>query len=381
MLKELEEKRAELQNEMEQILAKAKEEKRAINDEESARFDEIEKEIGAIDKTMAAEKRATELAAEKKVEEDNMQTEQRAEENEVRAFEDYLRGGEIRGTDMTKTDNGAVIPTSIANKIIDKIVEISPIFRDSDRYNVKGTLSIPYWDETTDHITVDYATEFQAADSHTGKFASISLTGFLASALVDVSKSLINNSQFDIVNFVINKMAENIAAWIEGQLLYGTASKIEGLAGGITMNDSTAANNKVTIDELIAVQEMVPDAYQSNAYWIMNKKTRTLIRQLKDGDGNYLLNRDLNARWGYTLLGKDVYCSDNMLELKAANAGKYFLFYGDMSGLATKVSEDVNIEVLREVKAAQHVVEVIGFVELDAKVQNAQKVAGLKVKA
>ncbi len=381
MLKELEEKRAELQNEMEQILAKAKEEKRAINDEESARFDEIEKEIGAIDKTMAAEKRATELAAEKKVEEDNMQTEQRAEENEVRAFEDYLRGGEIRGTDMTKTDNGAVIPTSIANKIIDKIVEISPIFRDSDRYNVKGTLSIPYWDETTDHITVDYATEFQAADSHTGKFASISLTGFLASALVDVSKSLINNSQFDIVNFVINKMAENIAAWIEGQLLYGTASKIEGLAGGITMNDSTAANNKVTIDELIAVQEMVPDAYQANAYWIMNKKTRTLIRQLKDGDGNYLLNRDLNARWGYTLLGKDVYCSDNMLELKAANAGKYFLFYGDMSGLATKVSEDVNIEVLREVKAAQHVVEVIGFVELDAKVQNAQKVAGLKVKA
>ena len=93
MLKELEEKRAELQNEMEQILAKAKEEKRAINEEESARFDEIEKEIGAIDKTMAAEKRATELAAEKKVEEDNMQTEQRAEENEVRAFEDYLRGG------------------------------------------------------------------------------------------------------------------------------------------------------------------------------------------------------------------------------------------------------------------------------------------------
>ena len=381
MLKELEEKRAELQTEMEQILAKAKEEKRAINDEESARFDEIEKEIGSIDKTMAAEKRATELAADKKVEEEVMQTEQRAEQNEVRAFEAYLRGEEVRGTDMVKTDNGAVIPSSIANKIIDKIVEMSPLFKDSDRYNVKGTLNIPYWDESTDHITVDYATEFSAADSHTGKFASISLTGFLASALVDISKSLINNSQFDIVNFVINKMAEQIAAWIEGQLLYGTNQKIEGLAGGITQNDSTAATNKVTIDELIGLQEMVPDAYQSNAYWIMNKKTRTMIRQLKDGDGNYLLNRDLNARWGYTLLGKDVYCSDNMLELKAANAGKYCIFYGDMTGLATKVSEDVNIEVLREVKAAQHVVEVIGFVELDAKVQNAQKVAGLKVKA
>ena len=196
-----------------------------------------------------------------------------------------------------------------------------------------------------------------------------------------MSKSLINNSSFDVVGFVINKMAQAIAAWIEGQLLYGDANGMDGMAAGITQYDSTASATQVTFDELIGLQESIPDAYQRDAYWIMNKKTRTQIRKLKDGDGNYLLNRDLNSRWGYTLLGKDVYCSDNVFEMKSANAGEYCIFYGDMKGLAVKVSEEVSIEVLREVKAAQHVVEIIGFVELDAKVQNAQMLAGLKVKS
>ena len=53
---------------------------------------------------------------------------------------------------------------------------------------------------------------------------------FFVGALTKISKSLINNSQFDIVNFVIDKMAESIARWIEKELLNGSADKIEGLS-------------------------------------------------------------------------------------------------------------------------------------------------------
>ena len=375
--KELTEKLNDLREVMQSIVDTAKAENRTLTEDESAKFTAAETEAKQVEVTMQAmDKTATFKPV-------HVEPELNPEQKAVKDFEAYLRTGEISqtATDMTKGDNGAVIPASIANKIIDKIIEISPLFRDAERYNVKGTLTIPYWDETTDHITVDYATEFSAPDSHTGAFANISLTGFLASALVDISKSLINNSNFDIIGFVIDRMALNIAAWIEGQLLYGTASKITGMAPGITQYAETTANNKITGDDLIALQEMVPDVFQENAYFIMNRKTREAIRKIKDGDGVYLLNRDLNARWGYTLLGKDVYCSDNVFELKGDNSGKFCVFYGDMTGLAVKVSEDINIEVLREAKAVQHVVEVIGFVELDAKVQNAQKLAGLKVKS
>lgn len=131
-------------------------------------------------------------------------------------------------------------------------------------------------------------------------------------------------------------------------------------------------------DELIDVQEKVSDRYQAGAIWIMSKSTRTAIRKLKDNDGNYLLNRDVSAKWGYTLLGAPVYCSDNAKEMAAGNK---VIFYGDMSGLAVQVSEDMEIEVLRERYAPQHAIGVVGFIEVDAKVADQQKISVLQMKA
>lgn len=126
-------------------------------------------------------------------------------------------------------DNGAVIPTSIANKIIGMVKEISPLYQRATHYNVGGNLTIPSYDESTQKITMAYATEFTALTSTSGKFTSISLSGFLAGALTKVSISLVNNSKFDIVSYVIRKMAEAVAEWIENELINGTASKIEGI--------------------------------------------------------------------------------------------------------------------------------------------------------
>jgi HK97 family phage major capsid protein len=300
------------------------------------------------------------------------------EEREYDTFDAYIRGQlETRDNpvNMTKGANGAVIPTSIAQKIIEKVIDICPIYHDADRYDVNGTLTIPYYDETTQgDIEMVYADEFTDGLSTSGKFASISLTGFLGRAICDVSKSLINNSQFDVVNFVINRMAKSIAKFLEKELLNGTSQKIEGLSGiAAGMKKTLASKDAITADELIDIQEMIPDVYQADAYWIMNKSTRTAIRKLKDGQNNYLLNKDANSRWGYTLFGKDVYTSANVNAL--GTNSKTVLYYGDMKGLAVKVSEDISIDVLREVKARQHVVEVLGFAEVDAKVQNAEMLA------
>ena len=386
-LKKLMEQRAAKQAEMKAMLDKAGAEERALNKDERESFDKLESEIRDLDGTINAiqAQRDIELNAPKdEAEDDKREANDAAEstdEAEERAFADYIRGNydEIRSAvNMTKGDNGAVIPSSIANKIIEEIIDICPIFADADRYNVKGNLSIPYYDENTSAIQMEYADEFTDGESKSGKFLNITLTGFLGRAICDVSKSLINNSQFDIVSFVVKRMALAAAKFIEGELLNGTDDKIEGFST-LTPSVVTADKSKVTVEELIDLQESIPDAYQGNAYWIMNKKTRTAIRKFKTADGEFILNRDLNSRWGYTLLGKDVYCSDAVAEL--GTASKDVIFYGDMKGLAVKVSEDINVEVLRETKARQHAVEVLGFVELDAKVQNAQMVSKMTTKA
>lgn len=370
------EQRNNLLDEMESILKKAKEETRALTEDEANRFDEIKAEIAKIDKTLEAEEEARSF--EKKTEVQS--TEERSvEELEARAFENYIRGvvEERADVNLTKGDNGAVIPSSIANKIIQKVYEISPIFQLATRYNVGGTLTIPYYDESEGTIEMAYAEEFTELESTSGKFKSIELKGFLAGVLTKISKSLINNSQFNIVEFVIQKMAESIARWIEKELLHGTEGKIAGLST-VTQNVTAASSTAITADELIDLQETVPDIYQANAIWIMSRNTRKAIRKLKDNEGNYILNKDATSRWGYVLFGKDVYVSDQMEDMEA---GKVAIYYGDLSGLAVKISEDMNIEVLREKFATQHAVGVVGWIEIDSKVENDQKIAKLTMKA
>lgn len=375
------EKRAEYEKEMNEMLDLAQIEERALLEDEAAKFDELEKKIKNIDKTLEAEERARALeltneSSEKKTEELRAEDVAKADE---KAFANYVRGivSEQRAENLVSADNGAVVPTSIANKIISKVYDICPLYALSDRYPVKGTLSIPYYEEdSTSAITMAYASETAALTANSGKFKSIELKGFLAGALAKVPKTLVNNSDFALTEYIVSRMAESMARWIENELLNGTADKITGLSNA-TQIVTAAASSAITADELIELQEQIPDIYQAGCIFVMNKATRTAIRKLKDNDGQYLLNKDATAKWGYTLFGADVFVSDNMPTMETGKAAVYYL---NPTGLATKLAEDVNIEILREKYADQHCLGVVGFVEIDGKIQDQQKVAVLKMK-
>lgn len=385
MEKELNERKNDLITRAEETLNKAKEEKRELTEAEAEELAEIRDNVRRIMKTLELKGEFDKMegkALEKEgLPKDEAKTEVEIEKeeralNEEKAFADYIRGvvTNERATNMTLTDNGAVIPTTIANRIIRKVYDISPILQKSTKYNVKGTLELPYYDESTQAITVAFATEFQELESNIGKLDSITLTGYLAGALSLISRSLINNSQFDIVAFVVDVMAYDISRFIEDTLLNGKGS-VTGLSS-LTNVKTTASATEVTADELILAQGQVKDVYQNNAIWIMSPATRDAIRSLKDKMGRYLLQDDISLPFGKSLLGKPVYVSDNMNDI---TAGKTAIYYGDMSGLATKFSEELSIQVLREKYATMHAVGVVGWIEFDSKVENAQKIVAVKM--
>ena len=141
---------------MEGLLNKAKAEEREFTEEEMAEFEELEKTIKSIIETIEKIKEGRKLTEEKEPEtEEEEKTKKEEEEIEQRAlaeekaFENYLRGKveERADVNLTATENGAVIPSSIADKIISKVVEICPIYQLAERYNVNGTLTIPLYDE------------------------------------------------------------------------------------------------------------------------------------------------------------------------------------------------------------------------------------------
>ena len=399
MTKILEEKKNDLITRAEEVLNKAKEEKRELTEAEATELTSIRDEVQRIRESIKLEDEINSLKEVEKKRDNEPKEEEKVAQPEVRmvtinnetlqvredeykAFEAYIRGFERDGTatNLTKGDNGAVIPTTVVNWIIRKVYDICPILDRSQKYNVKGNLQIPFYPADSNNINVAYAEEFTQLTSSSGKFGSVTLTGYLAGALTKVSRSLINNSNIDIVAFVVDEMAYAIKRFIEHEMLIGTAGTGSGNDGKVlglsTLENgvTTASASVITADEVIELHDKIKDEFQQNAIWIMSPATRTALRQLKDGINRYLLQDDISLPFGTSILGKPVFVSDNMPDIEDGGA---VIYYGDMRGLATKFSEDINIQVLRERFADEHADGVIGWFEFDAKVVDEQQIAKL----
>ena len=373
--KKLIEKRNSLVEEMNQLITVAEEETRALNEEETTKFGELTEEVRSIDATLQLAN--TDLTT---IDNPDNTTNTDATEDETRAFATYLRTGrieEIRAdVNFTTGNNGAIIPRTIADKIIETVKNIAPIYALSTKFDVKGDLVFPVYDEKENKINCAYQEEFAKISATGGKFTSITLTQYLSGALAKVSKSLVNNTQFDLVNYVITKVAAAIAEFMEHELIVGTSGKMTGVLSSENVVNAGAAA-VLTVDDLVNLQLKVPQALRTNGCFIMNPDTFAAIAKLKDGDGKLLVNQDIKNPLSYTLLGCPIYESDNMPKIAT---GQNAIVFGDMSGIYTKiVADSLEIQVLLEKYADEHAVGVIGWVEADSKIVEAQKIAVLKM--
>ena len=380
------EKRNNLYAEASAIVEKAKTENRGLTEEEQTAYSAKVAEIRSLDGTIRKEEELRSLTMrEQKTDEPE------AADPQIRACADLFRYGtkeyQTRNdVNMTYGANGAVIPNTILDQIVDRVREMSPLLSMVDLIMIPGTVSVPYIDRTNGDITVAFSAEFSTLTASVFKFSSISLGNNTAASLVKISRSLINNAKtdLDVIGIVVNKIAEAIAYFLEGFVLNGdqTVSVGSGMLTGVTQRATVANAAALTADKLIETQDTVPTVYQQNACWIMAPGTRTAIRKLKDGQNNYLLVSDFSANGpGYTLLGKPVYVTENLPAVASATAGQNVIYYGDFSGVAVKLSPNLEVDVLREKYAEQHAVGINAWFEVDSKVENAQKIAAIGIPA
>lgn len=374
--KKLLENRQELIDEMQNLTDNAtKVEKRTLNAEEQGKIKELQGKIADIDATLKAMETVRNLNDQKpETPEPEEKPQETQEEIETRTFANIIR--ERADQNITKTDNGAVIPKTIADRIIDKVKDISPLFARATPYNIRGTVAVPYVDSASDTIQMAYADEFVGLTATGANLKSIDLTGYLSGALAKVSISLLNASDFDLVNFVINKIAEAIAVFFDHEAIVGTEGKITGLstATDIITAGSAAA---ITADELVELQGELKSQFQSNAIWVMHPKTLTACKLLKDGNGRYIFNDNIVNGFSGQILGKPVFTSDQCPQMEAgANA----VFYLDPENALAKKMVEETVLVLRERYAEQHCIGVIAWEEADCKLVNQQAAAVLRMK-
>lgn len=371
-LKMLEEKRAEKVKEMEGVLEKAKVEERAMTEDETKGFETLEKEIAGIDATIKAEERARgrEKFKEKEVEETPEQLEERTFVNYVLNNQVELRAGEIQ---LTQGNNGSIVPTSIANKIIKAVRDMVPFLQLADVIQTNGKLSVPvYGEDSTNYIDADYVSEGTDLTDNVGKFTTIDLTGYVLGALALVSNKLANNTDIDVVGFIVNQVAQAMAEKLETEFVNGTSGKITGILEA-TKGITSGATVAVTYDELVGLKHSLKQRFRNNGVFIMNPATYTAICKLKDANGQPYFKED-----EYKILGQKVIETDSMPTIAA---GAKAIVFGDLSGYTIKQTASVEVKILREKFATKNMLGILAFGEFDAKITDSKKIAVLTMKA
>ena len=388
-MKKLYEKKNSLLNEMEDILNKAKEETRSFTEEEKSRVEDIKSEIRGLEQVIANEEelrsfdKSNITGATGNSEKTTEERQQEEVEKEERQFIDAVATGEIRN--LTAGNNGGIIPVTIASDIIDTVKELCPLLDHADIYHVAGELRLPKFKATSSNadgvatpIAASYVNEFTELTESTAQFETINLTNQIIGVLVKMSKSLLNRANFDVRSFIVNKVAKTIVEFLEKEMLIANEGKIQGAIN--TTNEVVAANqDKFDTTDLVDLQMAIPSAYQKNCMWIMHKDILKALRKLKTADGQFILNADVTAPFGYTILGKPVYLSDSMPNNIAA--GKNVMLYMDASGYAVKMTKSMEIQMLMEKYATQYAVGICAYVEIDAKIADENKIARLKMKS
>ena len=150
MEKELMEKKNDFITRADEVLNKAKEEKRELTDAEAQELAEIRDNVRRIMKTLELKGEFDKMEGQALEKEGLPKDEVRDEEKEralaeEKEFEAYIRGQvNERATNLTPAAGSGqvLIPTTIANRIITQVYDMCPILQRSTKYNVKGKLEL-----------------------------------------------------------------------------------------------------------------------------------------------------------------------------------------------------------------------------------------------
>ena len=372
-MKELIERRGAIKRRMAELIGAIKDEKRAFSTEEQAEFEKLEGELGSLNATIEAEKRAQ--AAGLSANDDEGGESGAEGDVETRAAKDivsdFIRGNELRAGEMTVAGTGNIVPAEFSKDIIHDTVALSGVLNMVSVVNSKGTYK-QIVSDSANKISAGWTDEIAEITASDAKFTTIEIGHHKLTALSKLSIELINQNEFDIASEVMYQTERDFALKAETAIIKGDGSgKPYGLTTGGTAF-TLASKTAVTADEIVKIYHKLKAAYQQEAVWIMSNDTLCAIRLLTDGSGRYIFHQNENLTSGYAgfILGKPVLVSDAMDNIGSKTKP---ILFGDF-GRAYKanINPDVSMQVLNEKYADFGMKGILSIMWIDGRPVNSE---------
>ena len=360
-----------------------------LSAEDTATYEKMEAEItdltAAIDRERRAEEREAQLSKPVNTPLTGRPEKAAGEEKTGRASDEYrkamltaLRTNFRQVSNVLQegvdADGGYLVPEEYDKRIID-VLDEENIFRGlatkittsgEHKINIAATKPAAAWIDEGEQLTFGDATFDQTIlDAHKLHVA------------IKVTEELLYDNAFGLENYIITQFGKALGNAEEDAFLNGDGTgKPTGIfhaTKGGQIFGTTATQDKVGADELIALIYGLKRPYRKKASFILNDKTISQIRTLKDNNGAYIWQPSYQAGEPDRILGYSLHTS--------AYAPTNAVAFGDFSYYNIGDRGTRSISVLKELFAGNGMIGYVAKERVDGKLVLPEAVQILKIKA
>lgn len=409
--RQLLETRANLHEQMRDIVRNAEKEGRDINNEEWERFNKFEADVRELDAKIENHKKLEEFKA--------RESEQEAERREDRmlknpgeggdknkneqyreVFWKYARHGagalnagevalmeEIRGTNpqITTVDGqgGYLIPEGFSNQLETRMKFFGGMLEAAQEFNTSTGQPIawPVVDDTSvSGALLDEASPSIAVDDMTFTQKMINAYTY-TSKFVKISRQLAQDSAFDLEGFLQEQFANRLGRAINAALTTGDGSdKPYGVVTAVVAAGGTVSaqnDDVITRTDLVNLQHGVDRAYRFNGAYMFNDTTLAAIKKLSFGtsDDRPLWQPSIIVGEPDRIEGFPYFINNDMANIAA---GAYPVLFGDFKKYVYRTVGQTVFLALRERFADALQIGYIAYKRVDGELIQANAIKALR---
>lgn len=279
------------------------------------------------------------------------------------AFTKWMRKGmESKALSVeSDPDGGYLVTPQIANEIVKKVFESSPMRQLADVITIStdsfeiiqdlGEVGSGWVGETASRPATD-----------SSQFKKVVIPVHELYAKPQASQKILDDAAVNVEAWLAGKVADKFArdeatAFMSGNGVAKPKGILAYASGTSGFNDIEQVNSGtsgvVTADGLLALVYALKAPYAANAVFMMQRATELAVRKLKDSQNRYLWEPGLNGSAQSMLVGKPLYQANDM-EAVAANA--LAIAFGDFKQ-GYQIVDRIGIRTLRDPFSAKPYVE------------------------
>ena len=295
----------------------------------------------------------------------------------AKAYDGFMKHGTTCNTLREGADGegGYLVPDEFERRIVQAMAEKNVMRKLGTVMQTERTMTFPIGKGVG---CAEWIPEEGEIPIVAAEFDEVKLGAHKVATSIRVSDELLEDSVFDLEEFIIKEFAKRIGEAEEEAFIHGDGiAKPLGIIHQLEREVITEKAGKISTDDLLDLKHAIPTRYRKDAVFLMHDSTLRELFKLRTGEGQYIWYENPKKNIPLAIFSHRVITCPSMPTIES---GQPPILFGDFKHFVIGDRKHRRIKRLNEVHAQQGQVAYIMSQRVDAKLLDRNAIAALKVK-